>query len=118
MKISQRLNALVVLSVVIVLFVLGLGQYSVSRSSYLDSQILVIEKLHSSLLQLRRHEKDFRLRLDAKYVESHKQEFVQSMALISALDHKITGSTEHLREKFLTYQNAFAGYVKEQKILA
>ncbi len=115
MKISQRLNALVVLSVAIILFVLGLGQYSVSRSSYLDSQILVIEKLHSSLLQLRRHEKDFRLRLDAKYVELHKQEFVQSMALISALDHKITGSTEHLREKFLTYQNAFAGYVKEQK---
>jgi methyl-accepting chemotaxis protein len=114
-KISQRLNALVVLSVAIILFVLGLGQYSVNRSSYIDSQALVIEKLHSSLLQLRRHEKDFRLRLDTKYVELHEQEFVQSMALISAFDHKITGNTEHLRKTFLTYQNAFARYVKEQK---
>ena len=117
MKISQRLNFLVILSVVIILTVLGLGQYSVNRSSYINNQTLVVEKLHTSLLELRRHEKDFCLRLDMKYIGLHEQEFTQSMALIAAFDQDITGSTGHLKEAFANYQRSFSSYAKEQKTI-
>ena len=117
MKISQQLNLLVVASVSMVVLILGLGQYSTHRLEVMGQQILLVEKVHVALLELRRHEKDFRLRLDIKSVTNHEEMTNSASNLIDAFDTGVVGSSQALKESLLSYQQAFLRYVSEQKAI-
>jgi methyl-accepting chemotaxis protein len=64
------------------------------------------DKAMVSLLQLRRHEKDFMLRLDLKYLERFNTEFAQFSALLQG-----AGAGQSLQDAAAAYAKAFAGLV-------
>lgn len=65
------------------------------------------DKAMVSLLQLRRHEKDFMLRLDLKYLERFNTEFAQFSELLQA-----AAAGQSLQDAAATYAKAFAGLVE------
>ena len=73
-------------------------------------------QLRSEMLQLRRNEKDFMLRLDDKYVGKH-----QKNSEILANSVRSSDFSQQNKEQIITllaaYQKAFADLVKEQRIL-
>lgn len=70
----------------------------------------------SEMLQLRRNEKDFMLRLDDKYVDRH-----QANSAILASSVQESNFTDQKKQQILellsTYQQAFLALVNEQKVL-
>jgi len=73
-------------------------------------------QLRSEMLQLRRNEKDFMLRLDEKYVEKHQK---NSDILASSVQASAFTQTkkQDVLELLTSYQHAFANLVSEQKVL-
>jgi methyl-accepting chemotaxis protein len=95
------------------------GLYGKLRSAVHNIEELVgkdDDKILSGMLQLRRNEKDFMLRLNDKYVTKLNTN-------VSVLSNNISdsqfssGDKQKLQELLKNYQSAFMDLVKEQKIL-
>lgn len=92
------------------------GLYGELRSAVADAEQLIGNqdfKLYSDMLQLRRNEKDFMLRLDEKYVtrwQSNAQTFISN---INASNFD-TSTKNTLIDSISVYQNAFENLVASQ----
>ncbi|MCG6207844.1 methyl-accepting chemotaxis protein [Rhodopseudomonas sp. HC1] len=74
-------------------------------------------RLTATLLMMRRHEKDFMLRRNAKYVEDMKKRAAQFSAELAASD--LPAATKAaLAAKLVAYQRDFAGWVGDAQVIA
>ena len=115
------------LLVIAALTVIGLGVIAFSSVSSLSTIRSVLESriilgdLHTNLLTLRRHEKDFQARLDDKYVEKFNKAMALSQEeirlLVAMLDQLGIDSSDFDEEikNLHEYKQQFSEYVSLQK---
>lgn len=95
------------------------GLYGELRAAVHNVETLIGKdnaQLRSEMLQLRRNEKDFMLRLDKKYVDRHAKNITILLASVQASELATEQKTE-LEQLALSYQKAFINLVSAQQEL-
>ncbi|MFM2478174.1 methyl-accepting chemotaxis protein [Celerinatantimonas sp. MCCC 1A17872] len=121
MNIKQKLyllGGIAILGVLSLVFVTS--QFAKTTNELVQASTLV-DKLEIRLLNLRRNEKDFLLRQNAKYLDTFKANSEQFLSMQSQLatllkQHKL-GSSDDLRKDLLLYRDAFEQLVDAYLIL-
>ncbi|MGC9459022.1 methyl-accepting chemotaxis protein [Vibrio genomosp. F10] len=116
MNIKQKLYSLGVVAVVGVLALVGTTTHFGNTTFELNQASLLVSQLETRLLHLRRNEKDFLLRKDAKYLDK----FNDNMSIFLDKESKLStllvsnsfASTEKLRADILAYQKGFQNLVQ------
>ncbi|KXI29369.1 hypothetical protein [Paraglaciecola hydrolytica] len=119
---SIKTRLLIIIAVCLLgMLVLVLNQiYNTDRLIKLNSQSKQLLKLSNELLQLRRHEKDFLLRLDTQYVDSFAARadgFAEQISEIKPVFSKLDDSDmlfDELGASFAQYQTQFFALVSLQ----
>lgn len=132
MNIFKQLNIAQRLKWLQVLLVVGLGLVAItymvltSVQSNFETKVESLtefsqlsQKANISLLQLRRHEKDFLARLDAKYVKMHEEEYQNLTGIFNEMDRLAYDDTERnivksARELSAIYYSEFSQAAKAQ----
>lgn len=119
-SIKTRLIMIIAVCLLGMLVLVGNQIYNTDRLIILNNQSKQLLKLSNELLQLRRHEKDFLLRLDLKYVEQFKDRadsFSQQISQIKPIFAKL-GDTDPLFDEltfsFTQYREQFFSLVTRQ----
>ena len=119
---SIKTRLLIIIAVCLLgMLVLVVNQiYNTDRLIKLNSQSKQLLKLSNELLQLRRHEKDFLLRLDTQYVDSftaRADDFADQINQIKPIFSKLDDSDmlfDELTTRFTQYQSQFYDLVNLQ----
>jgi len=118
MNIKQKLYSLGVIAILGIAFLVGATTHFTQTTGELSQATQLVDKLEIRLLNLRRNEKDFLLRHDAKYLDKFEKNLTTFLSLESELsgllsEHKLP-SSQQLRTDILSYQKSFqqlvAGY--------
>ncbi|REL25295.1 methyl-accepting chemotaxis protein [Thalassotalea euphylliae] len=121
MLIKQKLLLNTAVSVVSMLFMLGLLAFTISS---LDNSIQVarhIGNVESEILQLRRHEKDFLARKDLKYVDKYQASMTQLKSEVSQLAKQFqllgwdASQIQTMQTVLADYQSSFTTLVNTQQ---
>ncbi len=111
MNIKQKLYSLGVIAVLGIITLLISSNYFASTTEHLTRAISLVDKLEIRLLNLRRNEKDFLLRSDAKYLKTFKENSELFLSLEAELSSILTsnklGSSSALRNDLLAYRKGF-----------
>ncbi len=111
MNIKQKLYSLGVIAVLGIVTLLVSSNYFTSTTETLTHAISLVDKLEIRLLNLRRNEKDFLLRSDAKYLDTFKSNSEQFLSLEAELSNILAnnklGSSAELRQDLLAYRKGF-----------
>ena len=97
--------------------------YSLNSLAHLSHSELMVSELNSSMLTLRRHEKDFLARLDLKYQQKFSQELESFLSIVPVLQETMSSSLsdsqelDELASILGQYQQQFNGLVLEYKNL-
>ena len=81
------------------LCVLGMGLMTINQHyfgqklSALNEQNVALQQMQTDLLQLRRHEKDYLLRHDRRYIEQFREQYQRFIATVNSLE-KVIGQYE------------------------
>ncbi|MDF2176974.1 methyl-accepting chemotaxis protein [Aliiglaciecola sp. CAU 1673] len=121
MTIKNRLyaNGAIVLVAIFMMFLLL--RYASGNLSRLADAAVEAEQLNSSMLMLRRHEKDFLARKDLKYIERFEKEMASINELINSLRGHFsafsiaTDNLEKLSKTFASYQQSMRELSQQQQ---
>lgn len=117
MSISNKLNALLVISFIAIAFLIGISQFQMFETKSLQKQIQTIEILRSNLLGMRKNEKDFFTYKDLQYSEQHLQEFNLFQKNLKEMRPEIVGETNQLAEFAAEYNALFDESVELTKTI-
>lgn len=121
MNIKQKLYLLGGIAILGVLSLVFVTNRFAKTTNELVQASTLVDKLEIRLLNLRRNEKDFLLRQNAKYLDTFKANSEQFLSMQSQLatllkQHKL-GSSAALRKDLLLYRDAFEQLVNAYLIL-
>ncbi|ELL0574826.1 methyl-accepting chemotaxis protein [Vibrio fluvialis] len=121
MNIKQKLYLLGFIAVMGIISLVITTTHFASQTNELSSAIGLVEKLEIRLLNLRRNEKDFLLRKDAKYLDTFKQNSELFLSMESQLSTILTNhnlaSSAALRADLLKYKQGFEQLVGAYQVL-
>ncbi|MCG6296852.1 methyl-accepting chemotaxis protein [Vibrio vulnificus] len=121
MTIKQKLYALGAIAILGIITLLFTSNHFVDKSNQLQQAIKLVGDLEIRLLNLRRNEKDFLLRSDAKYLSSFDKNvdiFVNTEKQLEAiLDANDLPSSAQFRQDLLKYQKGFQTLVAASQTL-
>ena len=110
------------IALVAMLGILGFNTFSTHQIQRLDEIRLHINQIESSMLMLRRHEKDFLARNDLKYRDKFEKDFELLRSKMDELKAGLDGSgdfdgkiAEDLRAIFAAYQSKFLALAAKQQ---
>jgi methyl-accepting chemotaxis protein len=127
LRVATRIGALAVLGGVAILIVLGISMWSSQRVSQANQLSFryeeisdIVHELKFDLLDARRHEKDFLLRRETKYVEAHAKTMASIAQLMKGLVEApeiavLKTDIEALRKGLDAYKAQFATAVEATK---
>ena len=115
MTISQRLTLLLTVTICSIALLVSINMYERKEIEALTMQSQLVKDIESDLLELRRNEKDFRLRLDMKYADTHSAHYQAIIKKTTLLQENVVGDTAQLSSLFNVYRNSFIDYVSVQK---
>ncbi|EPT8451246.1 methyl-accepting chemotaxis protein [Vibrio fluvialis] len=121
MNIKQKLYLLGFIAVMGIISLVITTTHFARQTNELSSAIGLVEKLEIRLLNLRRNEKDFLLRKDAKYLDTFKQNselFLSMESLLSTIltNHNLASSAA-LKADLLKYKQGFEQLVGAYQVL-
>ncbi|MDP7591340.1 MAG: methyl-accepting chemotaxis protein [Litorilituus sp.] len=122
-NITWKLSLLAAIAALSILFLITFNYLSINTLSHLNNISIDSAKLESHMLMLRRHEKDFIARKDAKYIGKFNTEINSVLALIdnlnSSLQQEAISSKKLLRYKqiLLKYKLKFIELTEQQKLI-
>ncbi|MBY8290021.1 methyl-accepting chemotaxis protein [Vibrio fluvialis] len=121
MNIKQKLYLLGFIAVMGIISLVITTTHFARQTNELSSAIGLVEKLEIRLLNLRRNEKDFLLRKDAKYLDTFKQNSELFLSMESQLSTILTNhnlaSSAALRADLLKYKQGFEQLVGAYQVL-
>lgn len=121
MTIKQKLYALGAIAIFGIITLLFTSNHFVDKSNQLQQAIKLVGDLEIRLLNLRRNEKDFLLRSDAKYLSSFDKNVDIFLAtekqLEAILDANDLPSSAQFRQDLLKYQKGFQTLVAASQTL-
>ncbi|EKO3392426.1 methyl-accepting chemotaxis protein [Vibrio fluvialis] len=121
MNIKQKLYLLGFIAVMGIISLVITTTHFARQTNELSSAIGLVEKLEIRLLNLRRNEKDFLLRKDAKYLDTFKQNSELFLSMESQLSTILTNhnlaSSAALRADLLKYKQGFEQLVGAYLVL-
>ncbi len=111
MNIKQKLYSLGVIAVLGIVTLLVSSNYFTSTTENLTHAISLVDKLEIRLLNLRRNEKDFLLRSNAKYLDTFESNVERFLSLETELSKILAnnklGSSADLRQDLIAYRKGF-----------
>lgn len=121
MNIKNKLYSLGAVAILGVISVLATSTHFAQTTSELNQASLLVAKLEIKLLNLRRNEKDFLLRKDAKYLDRFNKNVDSFVSLESELavllkQHQLPSSAQ-LKQDLLKYQAGFTNLVRGYQTL-
>ncbi|MBY8088292.1 methyl-accepting chemotaxis protein [Vibrio fluvialis] len=121
MNIKQKLYLLGFIAVMGIISLVITTTHFARQTNELSSAIGLVEKLEIRLLNLRRNEKDFLLRKDAKYLDTFKQNSELFLSMESQLSTILTNhnlaSSAALKADLLKYKKGFEQLVGAYQVL-
>ncbi len=121
MNIKQKLYLLGFIAVMGIISLVITTTHFARQTNELSSAISLVEKLEIRLLNLRRNEKDFLLRKDAKYLDTFKQNSELFLSMESQLSTILTNhnlaSSAALKADLLKYKQGFEQLVGAYQVL-
>jgi methyl-accepting chemotaxis protein len=121
MNIKQKLYLLGFIAVMGIISLVITTTHFARQTNELSSAIGLVEKLEIRLLNLRRNEKDFLLRKDAKYLDTFKQNSELFLSMESQLSTILTNhnlaSSAALKSDLLKYKQGFEQLVGAYQVL-
>lgn len=121
MNIKQKLYLLGFIAVMGIISLVITTTHFARQTNELSSAIGLVEKLEIRLLNLRRNEKDFLLRKDAKYLDTFKQNSELFLSMESQLSTILTNhnlaSSAALKADLLKYKQGFEQLVGAYQVL-
>ncbi|GAA5215279.1 methyl-accepting chemotaxis protein [Corallincola platygyrae] len=122
MTISQKLKLNMAISVLGALLLALGGVWAIGKVQQLERALVAVEELNSSMLTLRRHEKDFLARKLEKYEGKFVAEVNDFRALNTELYGLIDDDTLHAEETQLAsiideYEKLFIALVAQQRVM-
>ncbi|EOW6613165.1 methyl-accepting chemotaxis protein [Vibrio fluvialis] len=121
MNIKQKLYLLGFIAVMGIISLVITTTHFARQTNELSSAIGLVEKLEIRLLNLRRNEKDFLLRKDAKYLDTFKQNSELFLSMESQLSTILTNhnlaSSAALKADLLKYKEGFEQLVGAYQVL-
>ncbi|WP_172558782.1 methyl-accepting chemotaxis protein [Vibrio fluvialis] len=121
MNIKQKLYLLGFIAVMGIISLVITTTHFARQTNELSSAIGLVEKLEIRLLNLRRNEKDFLLRKDAKYLDTFKQNSELFLTMESQLSTILTNhnlaSSAALKADLLKYKQGFEQLVGAYQVL-
>ncbi|MDT8866217.1 methyl-accepting chemotaxis protein [Vibrio fluvialis] len=121
MNIKQKLYLLGFIAVMGIISLVITTTHFARQTNELSSAIGLVEKLEIRLLNLRRNEKDFLLRKDAKYLDTFKQNSELFLSMESQLSTILTShnlaSSAALKADLLKYKQGFEQLVGAYQLL-
>ncbi|MBY7766404.1 methyl-accepting chemotaxis protein [Vibrio fluvialis] len=121
MNIKQNLYLLGFIAVMGIISLVITTTHFARQTNELSSAIGLVEKLEIRLLNLRRNEKDFLLRKDAKYLDTFKQNSELFLSMESQLSTILTNhnlaSSAALKADLLKYKQGFEQLVGAYQVL-
>ncbi|WP_158108562.1 methyl-accepting chemotaxis protein [Vibrio furnissii] len=121
MNIKQKLYLLGFIAVMGILSLVITTTHFARQTNELSAAIGLVDKLEIRLLNMRRNEKDFLLRKDAKYLETFKdnsERFLTMEAELSVIlnDHQLASSAA-LKSDLIKYKGGFEQLVNSYQVL-
>ncbi|GAB7230072.1 methyl-accepting chemotaxis protein [Vibrio rotiferianus] len=111
MTIRQKLYSLGIIAILGIITLLGTSSHFAEQSKELNHAIKLVGDLEIRLLNLRRNEKDFLLRSNAKYLGKFDQNVEQFVIVENKLAHILQShqlpSSQQFKQDLLTYQKDF-----------
>lgn len=111
MTIRQKLYSLGIIAILGIITLLGTSSHFAEQSKELNHAIKLVGDLEIRLLNLRRNEKDFLLRSNAKYLGKFDQNVEQFVIVENELAHILQShqlpSSQQFKQDLLTYQKDF-----------
>ena len=101
LSIVQRVKVIQISTIVVLIVLNFILWFQQQQSKELHSIELSISDIRIGMLQLRRHEKDFIMRLNSKYEQLHKQQYTSIESTIHYLEKKLI-EQNILSSQFLT----------------
>jgi methyl-accepting chemotaxis protein len=117
MNISQKLNLLLISSVVALIAMIYFGEHNASQIAHTQYQLQLVEQLEVSALSMRKYEKDFFIYLKEEYPQKHSQEYDLFIEKMNRLDPLIVGDIGALTQKTTAYREGFVQAVGLQKTI-
>lgn len=121
MNIKQKLYLLGFIAVMGILSLVITTTHFARQTNELSAAIGLVDKLEIRLLNMRRNEKDFLLRKDAKYLETFKDNSERFLAMEAELsvilnDHQLASSAA-LKSDLIKYKGGFEQLVNGYQVL-
>lgn len=121
MKIKYKLYVLGAASIAGIVLLIAANTLYKKQTQELTTATNLVDKLEIRLLNLRRNEKDFLLRNDAKYLDKFKKNSQQFLELESQLakllEQEQLGTTAALRQDLLNYVKSFEQLVRAKELM-
>jgi methyl-accepting chemotaxis protein len=115
MSIAQRLNLLLIASLLLISALIGLSFYTQHKIDILNQQALQIAQIAQLASDMRLDEKSFFMQNSLPLVEAHQQKAVALTAAINTLELDVVGEVSMLTTALSQYQSAFAQAVAQKK---
>lgn len=122
-SIKQRLMANGIALVLAMLVMLWLLFYQSSQLTSLAQAQESVQRLNTDVLMFRRHEKDFLLRFEARYLERMQQDYSGMQQLTNSLDANLQrhgidrGPLHEFNQLTERYQQSFAALVRQYQMM-
>ncbi len=123
MKIRDKLLGLSSLSIVALLLVLGINWLGTERVMTINHSALDVSELEVTLLNLRRNEKDFLLRMDTKYQQKFQKNYTLFQEKLTSLDSELNElditipSLAILPDTMSQYRNGMMALIEGYQVL-
>ncbi len=115
MRISQRLNFLLITSVIMMSAMLGINYYDRQNIIYIKEQASIVDAMAVVAYKLHREERDFFLKLDMTHAEKHAQFYADFERLIASIDPNILGDSRAFTQAMQAYRDSFKLAVAHQQ---
>jgi methyl-accepting chemotaxis protein len=117
MTIAQKLTLLLIISMTALSALFVVGNYNAEKIAHTKSQLQLVEQLRVSVLNMRKDEKDFFIRLSNEFADKHTQHYELFVQQMNLLDRAIVGDASALEQQANAYRDSFLQTVARQKVV-
>ncbi len=117
MKISQRLNFLLITSIIMMSAMFGINYYDRQNILYIKEQASIVDAMAVIAYKLHREERDFFLKMDTHSAERHAHLYTEFEQLIQRIDTDILGDSQDFLQAMQVYRDSFKLAVEQQQMI-
>lgn len=114
MTIAQRLNMLLIVSILMMIVMLANNQFAKSKLSYIKTQIAIVDNMIALTYTLNKDEIAFFLNKDQEVISQHEVHYQSLLENIAQIDQQLLGDITPFTNTLTDYHTSFQQAVEQQ----